>query len=127
MNVTGATMEYEHKGVTIKFDEKNGDFDAQIGPRVRTFPSLAAAKKAVDADKAQAFEPFDAIVDASMPGKLYEIARVIGIERATGKRGWTNRDRYVLENREHRAAHSVLRDTPENRAAFVAYREYSKE
>lgn len=126
-------MEYEHKGTKIIL-RSDGEFGARIGPRDRFFPSLAAAKKAIDAHITEAFEPFDVICEPSHNRKVkagespwFEIRKVTGIEKAKGKKGWSNRDKYIFADHSERDSHTVLPDTPENRAAYVALREYETE
>lgn len=123
-------MDYEHKGTSIKFSEKSGEFMATVGPRLRHFPSLAAARKAIEAHIAEAFEPFQGLVNRRSDKKKgesphFEAVTVIGIEKATGKKGWGNRDKFIFSN--HQRDHRVIRDTPENRATLTAYHEFSDE
>jgi hypothetical protein len=124
-------VKYEHKGIEVTLDAGSGTFTANIGPTFKRFSSLAAAKKAIDTHIAEAFQPFDAICEPSWENKTnapYIIARVIGIEKAGGKRTWNNRDKYIFApESKQRPATKVLRDTPENRAAFIAYHEFSAE
>lgn len=125
-------MEYEHKGVKIKLDAINGTFAAPLEGRVRRFPSVDAARKAIDKAALVAFEPFAVIREPSYEDKKADRSRpfvedrVIGIERAKGKKSWSNRDYFILAS-GRRNVRDVMPDTPENRAAFTAYIQYSLE
>ena len=111
-------MEYEHKGIKINFDEVRAQFSARIGGQMFRSASLASVKKKID--KAETFQPFDALRMPSWEDKKnnanYIPVRVIGIKKPAGKQTWRNSPEWVIES--GRELRSLWKDTPENRKAI---------
>lgn len=115
---------FEHKGVSIELNERVGEFSAKVAGKLRWFPSVAAAKKAID--KAVTFEPF-----AALRRRFYEDPKgvdwvpvqIIGVVKATG-RGSRNSSRWADD--EGRQYEEVFADTPANRVALEYQRAVSK-
>src|SRR4051812_5191354 len=108
--MTATTMRtYEHAGVKIECIayETSVVFQASVSGTTKRFPSLAAAKKAIDAARAVNFKPFDAI--QVYDNKLVKV-RVIGLEADRGSYRFTGISE--LSNGE-RTLYEVTPDTTE--------------
>jgi hypothetical protein len=117
-------VQYEHKGSTIQFDAGTAKFSAKVGGKFVQSSSLAAIKKSID--KAQEFEPFNALrsptwQDKKAAGRLYVECRVVGIERARGKQPSYRRAAHQWTLESGANVSEVWIDTPENRAAIEAH------
>lgn len=134
----GIATDFKYKDHTINFDTVAGVFRVAISTRMRTFPSLASAHKAIDALAASAFEPFDVLVDRDGyrrgrhnekltrgESKYYRVVRVVGIERTRRRKYSSGRATFLLD--DGRVRSTVVRDTPANRAAYMAAAKYQEE
>lgn len=90
---------FEHKGVTISMEDSSGRFTAAINGRFARFPSLAAAKKKIDA--ANEFVPFPAL---DMEYSTIVEFTVTGIEKARGRSSWSNPDVWICDDKKPRRA-----------------------
>lgn len=124
---------WTHKGVEIRFIDKNATFTAVISGKHQSFPSLDAAKKKIDTIKASGFVPFTALeFSYYIPrhsGELRE--RKPTVVHATGIAKQPRYDRWQFEikrelvkgqfGRGEDIAQVLHPDTPECRAAYDDY------
>lgn len=118
------TTEWTHKGVKITIDQ-HGDFIGRHRDQTLRHPSLGAIKKRIDSIEASAIEPFDAIEwEGDRDGGKIVTVRVTSL--GTSNEGRYSKPVFLVDRggrRSYRKAEerAVLRDTPENRKALLAY------
>ena len=119
---------YEHGGIKIEFNERLGTFAATIKGKHQTAASLSGIKKKIDDAARDSFQPFPALVWRSgygNSGKDFASTQVVGIIKGRSKYGYSAKDKWETTGEgEH---HEVMVDTPANRAAIKAYRDWQKE
>lgn len=116
---------FTHKGIEITLDEKRGDFSATIGGKRERAASLSAIKARIDKAKTPVFEPWDGLREGgtwdkgnavvSVGGVCLVPVRIVGIEKTRCGMEWRSESGRVF------GVHSVLRDTPEQRALWQQF------
>ena len=109
---------WTHKGVEIEFDATDGKFRAKFNGQRQQFPSLAAAKKAID--KGETFKPFTALRKRNWDdpkGVEYVEVQIVGIANPRGNISYNNKPKWVTAEGHHMP--DVYEDTPENRQALA--------
>lgn len=124
-------MKFTHKNIEITVNDR-AQFVATVqGARV-VKPSLDAMKKHIDDMLAKAFVPFKAIIEPRF-GKGTDLdgfapVNVVGLQKSdhTWRR---NKLDFIIEyvDKKQESISSVLVDTPENRKAAIAARQYDEE
>ncbi len=124
---------FEHKGTKIELT-KFGTFAAKINGKHVSKPSLDAMRKAIDEVGKLPFTPFVAVRAPTYQDGAAEKAgakdgllrvQIIGVQKAD--RGARYRGEFMFIEKGGAEAHKVMVDSPENRAAFKALRDFKAE